>query len=757
VHLLPARRARARAGLLCGALAAAALAAPVRPAAAQMQDALGKPLADSSLRLGTVSVRVVRGALTAPARKAAVSAQPVGGAQGQVQGQGQEQTRETDAQGRATFEGLSAGARYVITARVDGVEVRTETFTVPERGGLRFLLSSEPLAMAGDAAGGGPAAQGMPDPRMMSGIPRPQEGDPAGQLTVRAVQGKFSADSAGAPVGTTVHLVGLGADGRITGQRGQVGKDGRVVFRDLVTDGSVTYYASAIFARQGGRDRLGSQPINMPPGTGVRLMLAGHAVDASAPPVDDLVPQGGAAPPAGQVVVRLRGMLKDVGKVELVDATTGQVAATATPGESTPLPDEVMGRVDPPVAVAELAPGTIELRVVRARGQTPLADIEVTLTVAGEAEAGRALTDADGLARFTGLPRGQKITPAATVHGKRITGDALEVPAQGGQRITILTEWSGGNALDGRFQGLPGDESRLYVARLRAGDRVFHSTPLQLTADRGGLASILVWSDLAFGFHGFGELDDERMFFQMRMILFNVSAAPLRKSAGEVIIPLPIGFKGARLLDESMASKVGVDGERGLVWRGAVPPGQSEVMVEFNLPVQEGKVAVDLPLPFGAVQSQLMFMQMPGMSLVVPPGVQQQVRQADDGREFVMLGGIDIQPAQRLVMAVQGLPVKPLWKAQAPIVAGLVVLALLGWAVFGIFRRDPGGARHRAALERERERLLEELVVLERERQSGALAEGRYQRGKRNLMLQLERVYGELGTTPAGGEVRPAA
>lgn len=145
------------------------------------------------------------------------------------------------------------------------------------------------------------AAAQMPDPRQMSGHPRPDQAVPAGVLTVKVIRGDLGAL---APAGTIVHLVGVAAGGQVTARAVAVNDQGRAEFKDLAVDGKVVYYALSLFDG----DRLESDPITMPPRVGVRLMLSGRKVeDRGKPAIDDEAQSEEGAVAAGSVELSVRG------------------------------------------------------------------------------------------------------------------------------------------------------------------------------------------------------------------------------------------------------------------------------------------------------------------------------------------------------------------------------------------------------------------------------------------------------------------
>ncbi|HWN67623.1 MAG TPA: carboxypeptidase-like regulatory domain-containing protein, partial [Haliangium sp.] len=343
------------------ALGAAALLALAQPASAQPAGALGKALPVSDDAAGTVTVRVVDGAPSRPV--VGIDVELI------VSSGGSARAARTDAEGRATFVKLPAGDSYVARvtltsseATADGQEqkkvIDSERFQVPAQGGLRILLSTRPWqggapadgeatpGMDGMAAGMAGMA-GMPNPREMSGVSRPQPGDPRGQLTVRVVRGQMSNNVADHPV----HLVGYAADGAITRVTGRTDAGGRVVFEKLISD-KVAYYAMTDLPRQVGdrtvSDRVRSGVIMMPPEVGLRLLLAGQAPDGGAAPVEDLArvtPQDSRLGP-GEVLVRLLGQPEGVRDVELMRIDEAGATSVARASVYAGSPSNVRGLVD---------------------------------------------------------------------------------------------------------------------------------------------------------------------------------------------------------------------------------------------------------------------------------------------------------------------------------------------------------------------------------------------------------------------------
>ena len=96
-----------------------------------LAEIVGRPLPDSGMPAGTVSVRVARKMPANGVAGAEVSA-VIKNAGGDLR----KRTEKTDADGRALFEGMAPGDEFNAEVTVDGELLKTETFTFPQTGGF---------------------------------------------------------------------------------------------------------------------------------------------------------------------------------------------------------------------------------------------------------------------------------------------------------------------------------------------------------------------------------------------------------------------------------------------------------------------------------------------------------------------------------------------------------------------------------------------------------------------------------------------
>jgi hypothetical protein len=146
----------------CFTLLALAMTAPPLRAQAQLpgqgsampdpKAMSGIPLQVPDVPIGTVTARVIRGALTNPLEGETV----------QLIGPGVSTTAKTDASGRATFSGVAPGTRVKAAVVVNGERVESQEFEVPTAGGVRVMLVITDAAIEQRAADDRKLAQAPP-------------------------------------------------------------------------------------------------------------------------------------------------------------------------------------------------------------------------------------------------------------------------------------------------------------------------------------------------------------------------------------------------------------------------------------------------------------------------------------------------------------------------------------------------------------------------------------------------------------------
>lgn len=723
---------------ILAALAIAVVAAPATVATAQPAAAIGHPLPDGQLQVGTISVRVIAGSPSVP----------VTGADVTLLVNDEPRQARTDAAGRATFAGLAPGATVKATIEdADGKDVSSDAFPVPSEGGARLMLTTKPFGGAGSVPGAeasGPmmGGAGMPEARAMSGQPRPERNDPVGTYTVRVtyndlkmVDGKLVDPQP--PVGTPVSLVAYAADDTIKVVTKPAGADGLVTFDGLDQTGGTSYFVLATLPRNGASDKLIAVPAVLDAQSGVRCVLSGEKRDSSAPPVDDyqkLLPQDASVTPAGKVRVTLDGVPVDASaKITLYDAATMKPIGVQSPHEGPPDPTQVRAGADFN-NVPGSPPGSFEVEVKGGPGTASNPMPGVTVQLVGEAdkaiEGAAATTGMDGKASLSIKPA-NGVKAVLVINGKQMGSAPMDLVLTGG-KLVVNANWADRGRPEAVFDVTPAP-GQVLLAETMMNRQLFRSLPFQVAPDVGTHASVYVYPRTLFTFSVHSFIEDQLLAVQGNFEITNYAWAPYKAPGTDgLVIKLPPGHKGGIIAPQDQGD-VSVAEREGFRLMRPIPPGGRKFRAGFSLPVVDGQVEWKFDLPMGTWQSGMEIRQNEGMTVKLPPGVTGETRTASTGEPWFVIDNITIERGQSMVMTVAGLPAEAHWKIWVPRVVGvLVVVMVLGGIGFALARRSPIAAPDHEA---RRAKLLDELVELDRDGKQDT-------RRRAQIVDELERLWG---------------
>ena len=709
---------------LVAAMLGLAALTPATTAFAQVAGALGHPLPAPDLPPGTVSVRVIAGKIS----------EPVVGVDVTLIVNGTPREARTDSAGRAMFPNLPAGAK--IQAKVQDEDkkqaIESEEFPLASDSGQRVMLSTKPFVPMGGAGGapfaGGAAGGGMPEPRQLSGEPRPEATDQPGTFTVRLTYDDLEDKTP--PVGASVFLVGYNADDSVKVLEVKTDSNGRAMFTGLDRTGATSYFAMAQLVRGQGAeqkiDRLVSTAAVLDTRSGIRLILSSAKRDSSDPAIDDLVKidkQEGAPAEPGKLHVVMVGVPEEGGTIELLAFNAGggkRTVAKTLASRSAPNPQDLQGQgVFTPKA--DMPPHTVRVQV-HGGGldeNNPIGGISVRLVPASAATesdlsgiGSEQKTPDTGFYDVTDSTKGPLVA-MFTIHGKDMQSQPFDLAAKGGV-MDIEVHWDTQGKLGADFDvsGVKPDEVLVAQTLMFNNKTPFRSVPFQPVASHGTKGTLFIYPRVLFSFSLTSHIDDEFLAVGGKFEVTNNSWAPYIGGTDGMIIPLPAHFKGARVGEQDQDDVAVAQGEGFRIGR-AIPPGGKTFHGQFSLPVESGNVDWALDLPIGAFQSGMAFLQTPGMSVVVPPGVKGETMTVPQGTYFV-LPQISIKPKQSMHMTISGLPSMPAWRVWGPRLVGIIaILFMLGGLTIAIYRTstarttDVGRAKKRAEL-------LDELVELEK-------------------------------------------
>jgi hypothetical protein len=362
-----------------------------------------------------------------------------------------------------------------------------------------------------------------------------------------------------------------------------------------------------------------------------------------------------------------------------------------------------------PRPVDDLPAGTISIRVIRGDLSHPVVNHPVELRVGDDVRT--VNTDAEGRAEFVVATTGT-VRAATTVDGQRLESQPFPAPGAGAVRMLLV-------AADKEAAARAAEEARNAV-----------TSPVVL-----GRESEIVLQP-----------GDESVTVYYLLEIVNGAQTAVNPPQ-PFTFDVPLGAQGPTII-EAPDGKASVKGRTVLV-KGPFPPGKMTVQVAYALRATTGEIEIEQRLP-ADLEHLAVIVRKFGDAKLTSPNISRQQEMPADGQVYIAgAGDASIPAGQAITLNVTGLPhhsVMPRYLAMS--LAGLIVL-------IGIFalRRPveadaPGGERKR--LVARREKLLQDLVKLERDHRRGRLDAARYAERRQVLMEALEHVYGALDGGDSG-------
>lgn len=371
-----------------------------------------------------------------------------------------------------------------------------------------------------------------------------------------------------------------------------------------------------------------------------------------------------------------------------------------------------------PLPAGDVPDASVTVRVLRERMGNNIEGQLVTLRVGSDLRT--ATTDAQGRAQFTGLPAGTVVVATATVDGEVLTSQEFPVPAKGGIRVALISG----------------------IQKVADAEKAAAAAAAKEPA-RPGVVEFGPESRIIFEFQN----DTLTVFYLLDVI--NNARTPI-DIGGPITMELPIGASGVSMMAGSSPTAI-VRGDV-LTITGPFAPGKTSAQVGFSLPQAGAATVVAQKWPVAVAQLMVAAEKVGAMQMSSPqlPEVREM---SSDGQVFLMGNGGRMNAGDTLVVNLSGMPAHSEWPRTVALAAAALVFAVGVWMSL-----SPAAARasEDAKLETRRERLLAEVVALERKKRQKPLPAADEARLHR-LTSDLEKVMAALDLGPRSGDEGHAA
>jgi hypothetical protein len=370
-----------------------------------------------------------------------------------------------------------------------------------------------------------------------------------------------------------------------------------------------------------------------------------------------------------------------------------------------PDPKEIAGI---PLPVADVAVGTVVVRVIRGTLANNLPDQQVELLGAGSPRTMK--TDSTGRAAFVGLAPGTRVTAVTTVQRERLQSQEFAVPAAGGTRLLLV-------ATD------PDTDKRAQE------DKSLAAGPAQ-----PGMVVIGEQSRFVFEF-GDGTLSVFNL-----LQLTNTARTPVTPPQ-PIVFDLPTGATGTTILKESSPQATAAGTKVTVV--GPFAPGVTNIQFAYSMPYSGSSLTIEQPMPVPLNRVIVLAQKLADMRLASAQMTEQR-EMAADGQTYVVGQGPAVRAGERVSFSFTNLPHEAQWPRYTAVALAVLILAAGWWGSTRVARGAGTHASGQDRLEKRRSQLFAELTSLEEQHRAGRVDPQKYAARRGELVASLERVYAEI-------------
>jgi len=407
-----------------------------------------------------------------------------------------------------------------------------------------------------------------------------------------------------------------------------------------------------------------------------------------------------AAAAGARSAVKLLVVAVALGGVLTASAARAQMGGT---GGVAGMPDaKAMSGIPRPEG--SLATGSVSVRLVRGEISNLITGHPVEFIVNGKSTTVK--TDGSGHALMAGLAAGSSVHVVATVDGERLDSQDFDVPPEGGLVLML-------------------------VATDKTAAEQMARAAVAGTVAIGGQSRVIT------------QFEDEVLQVYYLFDIINAAQAPVKTAP--LVFDLPRAAQNATVLEGSAPNAV-AKGPKVIV-TGPFAPGVTSVQIAYSLP-PASRVSIRQTLPV-AIGQVVVMVERVGAMVVASPQLTTIREGNEGGKAFVLGTGPALPAGDVLALDITGLPHQPTWPRNIALALGALAVAAGAWGAARTGGRSAATAA-RQQLEKRREQVFADLLRLGDRQKAGKEHAGGSEERRRELMAELERIYGELDTGATG-------
>ena len=381
-------------------------------------------------------------------------------------------------------------------------------------------------------------------------------------------------------------------------------------------------------------------------------------------------------------------------------------ASVATAQVAMPDPSAIAGT---PLPAPELPNAAVSVRVVRERMGNNVPGHDVTLLVGGSRRS--AKTDQQGRVQFDGLPPGTVVQAMTTVDGEELISQQFSVPGAGGVRVALIA-------------GIATAAAR----EKAAADAAAREPARPGVVEFGPESRVVI------------EIQDDVLTVFYLLEVINNARTPI-DIGGPLLIRLPTGAAGASVLQGSSPS-ASAGGDM-LTITGPFAPGKTVAQVGFSLPQAGESLVIRQRWPAALAQVFVGVEKVGAIQMSSPQLTDTREMTTEGGAVFIMGTGGRVNANDELVINLSGIPAHSQTLRNVALGLAAIIFGLGAWFAFSPSKAH---AAQDEKLRARREKLISEVVALERKRRHKPLSAAEESKLQR-AMSELERVIAELDRT----------